>query len=215
MWGLPSHIAVPWTPTDDVCSEWARGHAQDYILSYFGVLSERRKEAHSQHIESIRHAAYYKYQTTPHPNELAHAQQILKRGLDEDWRTSVQRYPEVLEYFFSLVELTLPREDEACVKDPPLSALNGSRKGRRPPPDFIPPGPMATGPVPPPGPYYPPIEAMPHRNTVTPPPPPTQGRGRRTPGPPGPPGPPQRMDRRGSARPPPPTTYYGGPGAHW
>lgn len=47
----------------------------------------------------------------------------LKRGVDEDWQTSVQRYPEVLQYFYSLVELSLPGDDDPMVKDPPLSAL--------------------------------------------------------------------------------------------
>ncbi|KAA8570542.1 hypothetical protein EYC84_002806 [Monilinia fructicola] len=82
---------------------WVRGHAQDYILSYF---------------------TYY-YNARPHPSEIAQADSELKRGIDEDWRASVQRYPEVLEYFFSLVELSLPSDDEPGVRDPPLSALGG------------------------------------------------------------------------------------------
>jgi hypothetical protein len=36
----------------------------------------------------------------------------------------VQRYPEVLEYFYSLV-------DDMAVRDPPLSALSGARKQRQ------------------------------------------------------------------------------------
>ncbi|KAL2108803.1 hypothetical protein VUR80DRAFT_3343 [Thermomyces stellatus] len=183
--------------------EWARGHAQDYILSYFSVLSERRKEAHSRHLEELRRRAYYYNHSEPHPSEIAHAQQVLKRGIDEDWQTSVQRYPEVLEYFFSLVELSLPREDEPAVKDPPLSALNGSRKaGRRPPP----PPPEAIAP----GPYHSPLEPLPPRNTITPPPPPpTQGMGRRTPGPA------PRAERRSLRPPPPASSFYAGHGPHW
>jgi hypothetical protein len=34
----------------------------------------------------------------------------LKRGIDADWRASILRYPAVLDYFFSLVELRLPSE---------------------------------------------------------------------------------------------------------
>jgi hypothetical protein len=112
---------------------WVRSHAQDYILEYFRMLTERRKAAHSAHLERITASAYYHYHAPPHPNEIAAAQASLKKGIDEDWQNSVQRYPEVLEYFFSLVELTLPGDDEDVVKDPPLSAMNGSRKaGRRP-----------------------------------------------------------------------------------
>ena len=162
------------------------------------MLSERRKEAHSRHLEELRRQAYY-YQSEPHPSQIAHAQQVLKRGIDEDWQTSVQRYPEVLEYYFSLVELTLPREDEPSVKDPPLSALSGNRKiGRRPPQEAIAPGP-----------FHAPLEPLPPRHTITPPPPPpTQGMGRRTPGPR------PRTDRRSLRPPPPPTSYYAGQG-HW
>ncbi len=109
-----------------------RTHAQDYILEYFRLLTERRKQSHTQHLDRITAHAYHYYHAPPHPNEIAAAQAALKRGIDEDWLGSVQRYPEVLEYFYSLVELTLPAEDEPTVRHPPLSALSGSRKaGRR------------------------------------------------------------------------------------
>ncbi|KAI0888884.1 uncharacterized protein GGS22DRAFT_64274 [Annulohypoxylon maeteangense] len=110
---------------------WVRAHAQDYILEYFRLLTERRKAAHSSHLERLTAHAYHYYHAPPHPNEIAAAQATLKRGIDEDWQSSVQRYPEVLEYFYSLVELTLPTDDEPAVKDPPLSALSGSRKASR------------------------------------------------------------------------------------
>ncbi|KAF7562493.1 hypothetical protein G7046_g1638 [Stylonectria norvegica] len=110
---------------------WVRGHAQDYILEYFRQLTESRKTAHSAHMERIHAHAYHFYQAPPHPNQIAEAQASLKRGIDDDWQSSVQRYPEVLEYFFGLVELTLPAEDEPSVKDPPLSSLNGYRKASR------------------------------------------------------------------------------------
>ncbi|KAL7627592.1 hypothetical protein AAE478_001785 [Parahypoxylon ruwenzoriense] len=110
---------------------WVRAHAQDYILEYFRLLTERRKIAHQSHLERLTAHAYHYYHAPPHPNEIAAAQATLKRGIDEDWQSSVQRYPEVLEYFYSLVELTLPPDDEPAVKDPPLSALSGSRKVSR------------------------------------------------------------------------------------
>lgn len=108
-----------------------RAHAQDYILEYFRLLTERRKTAHAQHIDRITAHAFRYYGQPPHPSQIADAQTQLKRGIDEDWQASVQRYPEVLEYFYSLVELTLPDDNEPAVKDPPLSALSGPRKGRR------------------------------------------------------------------------------------
>ncbi|KAL1891232.1 hypothetical protein Cpir12675_005050 [Ceratocystis pirilliformis] len=117
---------------DDIRA-WVRGHAQDYILAHFTQLTERRKTAHAAHLDRITSHAYYHYQSPPHPNEMVAAQATLKRGIDQDWQASVQRYPEVLEYFFGLVELTLPGDGEPGVKDPPSNALTGGRKaGRRP-----------------------------------------------------------------------------------
>ncbi|KAL2267479.1 hypothetical protein VTJ83DRAFT_4756 [Remersonia thermophila] len=110
---------------------WVRAHAQDYILEYFRLLTERRKTAHAQHMERLTAHAYHYYNAPPHQSEVAAAQAQLKRGIDEDWQASVQRYPEVLEYFYSLVELTLPDDNEPAVKDPPLSALSGPRKQPR------------------------------------------------------------------------------------
>ncbi|KAI1845811.1 hypothetical protein JX265_000010 [Neoarthrinium moseri] len=110
---------------------WVRAHAQDYILEYFRLLTERRKLQHQNHLDHLTQQAYHYYHAPPHPSQLDHANAALKRGVDEDWQASVQRYPEVLEYFYSLVELSLPSDDEPAVKDPPLSALNGSRKTNR------------------------------------------------------------------------------------
>ena len=46
----------------------------------------------------------------------------------------MQRYPEVLEYFYGLVDLSLPGDSEEGVRDPPLSALIGgagaAKRGR-------------------------------------------------------------------------------------
>jgi hypothetical protein len=117
---------------DALCSRtWVRGHAQDYILSFFSTLTTRRKELHATHIHRITDRAYHYYHAPPHPSEIAAADAELKRGIDEDWRASVQRYPEVLEYFYGLVELSLPGEEESCVRDPPLSALGGGKRGAR------------------------------------------------------------------------------------
>ncbi|KAL2016260.1 hypothetical protein VTK56DRAFT_4004 [Thermocarpiscus australiensis] len=173
---------------------WVRAHAQDYILEYFRLLTERRKQAHAAHLDRLSAQSYHYYGRPPHPDQIAHAQAALKRGIDEDWQASVQRYPEVLEYFYSLVELTLPDDNEPAVKDPPLSALGGSRKaGRR----LGAPTTVASGPS---------LAERDREMTVprgrTPPPPPPLEplRERRTPAP---------RDRRQSFRaPPPPPSFY-------
>jgi hypothetical protein len=74
--------------------------------------------------------ALYYYNARPHPSEVQAAEIELKRGIDDDWKSSVQRYPEVLEYFYGLVDLNLPGDDEPGVRDPPLSALGGVGAGR-------------------------------------------------------------------------------------
>jgi hypothetical protein len=109
---------------------WVRGHAQDYILSYFSMLTTRRKDQHAANIHRMTERAAYYFHARPHPAEIAAADAELKRGIDEDWKASVQRYPEVLEYFYGLVDLTLPGDDEPGVRDPPLSALAGVGVGR-------------------------------------------------------------------------------------
>lgn len=109
---------------------WVRGHAQDYILSYFSMLTTRRKDLHATSIHRITERAAYYYNARPHPSEIAAVDAELKRGIDEDWKASVQRYPEVLEYFYGLVDLNLPGDDDPGVRDPPLSALGGGGGGR-------------------------------------------------------------------------------------
>jgi len=107
---------------------WVRGHAQDYILSYFGMLTTRRKELHAANIQRITDHAWHYYRAQPHPSEIANADMELKRGIDEDWKASVQRYPEVLDYYYGLVDLSLPADDEREVNDPPMSALIGGKQ---------------------------------------------------------------------------------------
>ncbi len=173
------------------------------------MLKERRLQAHEQAIDRIKNQAYY-YRVQPHAGEIQAAQMAFKRGIDEDWQSSVQRYPEVLEYYYSLVDLVLPADNDPVVRDPPLSALSGSRKASRrasvAPPATIASGPESIGapPQPPPPPpnrliYGHPREAI--RGRTPPPPPPSERMvpmERRTPVPrdrrsafrPGPPGPP-------------------------
>jgi hypothetical protein len=127
--------------------KWVRAHAQDYILEYFRQLAERRKVNHAAVMERIHSQARFYYNAPPHPDQLADAQAALKRGIDEDWQASVARYPEVLEYFFGLVELTLPADDEPTVKEPPLGGAHrkANRRSGMPVPPAIPGGPGGHG----------------------------------------------------------------------
>lgn len=111
--------------TDKYVRQWVRGRAQDFILEYFRILTENRKEAHSAEMDRIHSQAWYNYGMPPHPQSIADAQASLKRGIDEDWQASVHRYPEVLEYFFGLVDLSLPSQNDPAVRHPPLSGVGG------------------------------------------------------------------------------------------
>jgi CheY-like chemotaxis protein len=57
----------------------------------------------------------------PPDSETATAYQ--QEDVDEAWVTAYQSYPEALDYYFGLVELTLPADDDKSVVDPPLSVL--------------------------------------------------------------------------------------------
>jgi hypothetical protein len=53
----------------------------------------------------------------------------LKRGIDADWRASVLRYPAVLDYFYSLIELRLPNDRSQEVVQPPFAAAGYADRG--------------------------------------------------------------------------------------
>ena len=94
------------------------------------MLTTRRRDHHAAQIHRLTTHAHTYYHLPPHPSEISAADAELKRGIDEDWKASVQRYPEVLEYFYGLVDLNLPGDGEPGVRDPPLSALGGVGVGR-------------------------------------------------------------------------------------
>jgi hypothetical protein len=51
-------------------------------------------------------------------NQITEARMELKRGIDADWRAYVLRYPEVLDYFYSLVQLRIPDPEDPRVVNP-------------------------------------------------------------------------------------------------
>jgi len=95
------------------------------ILSDFAKLTTRRKDQHATAIHRITEHADFYYRASPHPSEIAAADAELQRGIDEDWATVLQRYPEVIEYYYGLMDLTLPAADEPSVRDPPVSMFKG------------------------------------------------------------------------------------------
>lgn len=178
---------------------WVRQHAQDYVLQYFGQLSDARKQAHRRQIDSMTAYAYHHYRAPPHPSDIQAAEVALKQGIDEDWQRSVQRYPEVLEYFFSLVDVSLPTENDPSVKDLPLSTLplprKVTRRGRSQGPPAITAGSVHNGGRSEAG----PPARIPHRGRTPP-----AIEARRTPGPPD-------FPRHPRIPPPPGSAYNSGP----
>ena len=124
------HIGFP-VPDALFTRDWVISHARQHILSAFQRLTGARKQAHSQYLASLPYySVYMEYSGHPpiHPIHLAQLQaQIteahaeLKRGIDADWRASVLRYPEVLDYFYSLVYIKVPPEDSTRVLQPPFA----------------------------------------------------------------------------------------------
>ncbi|EMD67972.1 hypothetical protein GGP41_001549 [Bipolaris sorokiniana] len=112
--------------------DWVINNARQHILNAFERLTSTRKQAHSSYLASLPHyEVYMRYSGHPpiHPmyvatlqTQIAEAHAELKRGIDADWRASVLRYPEVLDYFYSLVDLRLPDDHSREVVEPPFAA---------------------------------------------------------------------------------------------
>lgn len=119
--------------------DWVISHSRQHILNQFERLTSTRKAAHSAYLASLpNYSIYMQYSGHPpiHPmyidnlqRQIAEAHAELKRGIDADWRASILRYPEVLDYFYSLVELRLPSERSPRVVEPPFAAAGYADTG--------------------------------------------------------------------------------------
>ncbi|KAF2867008.1 hypothetical protein BDV95DRAFT_468200, partial [Massariosphaeria phaeospora] len=119
--------------------DWVISHARQHILNAFERLTSNRKQMHLAYLSSLPNYSVY-MQYSGHPpihqmyiaqlqTQIAEAHAELKRGIDADWRASVLRYPEVLDYFYSLVELKLPSERSPSVAEPPFAAAGYADRG--------------------------------------------------------------------------------------
>lgn len=122
-----------------VCRDWVINHARQHILKAFEALSSIRKQAHSAYLASLpNYDIYMRYSGRPPlppmyvatlQAQIAEAHSELKRGIDADWRASVLRYPIVLDYFYSLIELRLPNDRSQEVVQPPFAAAGYADRG--------------------------------------------------------------------------------------
>lgn len=108
------------------------GHARTHIQSAFQRLVGIRQTAQTAYLNSLPYYdVYMRFSGAPpiHPmcvqqlqSQIAEAHADFKRGVDLDWKASVLRYPEVLDYFYSLVVLKAPSDAHPGVVDPPFAA---------------------------------------------------------------------------------------------
>ncbi|KAG5918443.1 hypothetical protein E4U61_001774 [Claviceps capensis] len=73
--------------------------AEEKVM-YFKYADVRKKAAHAIHMQQMAAHNAYHYNSPPLPTQILEAEAELKRAIDLAWHASVQRYPEVLEYFF-------------------------------------------------------------------------------------------------------------------
>ncbi|KAJ4404780.1 hypothetical protein N0V91_005731 [Didymella pomorum] len=119
--------------------EWVLAHARHHIQLAFQRLTTIRQHAQTAYLNSLPHYdVYMRFSGAPpiHPlaiaqlqSQIAEAHAEFKRGIDLDWRASVLRYPEVLDYFYSLVDLRLPADDDRKVLQPPFAAAGYQDRG--------------------------------------------------------------------------------------
>ncbi|KAF2036652.1 hypothetical protein EK21DRAFT_95892 [Setomelanomma holmii] len=119
--------------------DWVINHARQHILKAFESLTSIRKQAHAAYLASLpNYDIYMRYSgrpPIPHmyvstlQSQIAEAHAELKRGIDADWRASVLRYPVVLDYFYSLIELRLPSDRSQEVIQPPFAAAGYADRG--------------------------------------------------------------------------------------
>ncbi|GAB7349220.1 hypothetical protein MBLNU459_g8384t1 [Dothideomycetes sp. NU459] len=109
------------------------GHENERLK--IALFDAQQRWIQDSEMSVIRHADYVMYKgsppiSAPQMYELRAginaADRALQSGIDADWQASLQKYPEVLDHFFSLVELTVPSE-KALAHTPPQF---GSKKRR-------------------------------------------------------------------------------------
>ncbi|KAK7977103.1 hypothetical protein PG988_004593 [Apiospora saccharicola] len=104
---------------------WVRSHSQDFIQSDFKFRIETAKEglkaeARSDEIHDTHNSGT----------------RLSQQELSSIWSECISQCHEPLEYFYSLVKLELPADDEDVVRRPPLSELSVELPARQ---DLTPP----------------------------------------------------------------------------
>jgi hypothetical protein len=110
--------------------EWATNNAINTITTIYNKKKEMRKIRYQEYLQQLPYwPIYEQYRGRPplHPHlvaelqrRIAEADLDLKRDIDADWKACVVRYPEVLNHFYSQINVALPRQ----VETPFTNSLN-------------------------------------------------------------------------------------------
>ena len=122
-----------------ISSDWVVHHARNTVLDAFHKQKGARYRAHAAYLQTLPcFTLFQKWHGDPpiNPSQLQvlhqqinQAQAMYKAGVDADWRRSCLRYPEVLDYFFDLVDIDLPSDRDPAVQEPTFgSPSKGTRK---------------------------------------------------------------------------------------
>lgn len=127
--------------------KWVLDHARNQIITTFNEMRAMRIEAHRNYLQTLPfYTLYHRYNGAPPlgaaqlqliHSQISSANHTLQQGVDQDWRTSCMQYPQVLDYYFNLVSVRLPREDDTVItepvfgvpKDPPRRVKEKERRG--------------------------------------------------------------------------------------
>lgn len=113
-------------------------HAKYQVIQTFQQLKAARHQAHVGYLQTLPcYTIYQRYRGNPPLDaaqlnqlhqQVSHAQAIYQAGVDEDWRRSCMKYPEILDYFFGLVDYGFPEDGDSAIREPRFGALKGPRK---------------------------------------------------------------------------------------
>lgn len=109
------------------------------LYTYHGLETQRRAQYEAHLVTLPYYNLYQIYQDgaplPPHQLESLKAQmhqawEHMHRTLDRDWQNCLQKYPDTLDYFYGLVQLEAPEEQDYRVEHPMISQAE-ERKSRK------------------------------------------------------------------------------------
>jgi hypothetical protein len=103
-------------------------HAKDQVLNMFHEMKQARYQAHISYLQTLPcYTIYQKFGGHPPLDapqvhvlnqQISHAQAIFQAQVDDDWRRSCMRYPEILDYYFRLIAFQFPEDEDASITQP-------------------------------------------------------------------------------------------------